>query len=58
MITTDKKTNEKQNFKFYNPSQSITQSNLLDSMSYDIYTDPMRFLIEILQNSDDSCFEY
>lgn len=47
-----------QNFKFTNPIQSITQANLLDSLSFDIYTDAMRFLIEILQNVDDSSFGF
>lgn len=47
-----------ENFLFKNPRQSITQSKLLDSISCDIYADAMRFLIEILQNVDDSSFEF
>jgi hypothetical protein len=46
------------NFKFNNVEQAICQSNLLDTVSKDIYPDPKRFIIEILQNADDASFNY
>ena len=48
----------KTNFEFRNIDQSMIQSNLLDTVSKDLYPDPKRFIIEILQNCDDSSFMY
>ena len=39
------------------PEQVMDQSNLLETVSSDIYTDPKRFIYELLQNADDSSIE-
>ncbi len=44
--------NEKTDYNY--PSQVMDQSNLLETVSSDIYTDPKRFIYELLQNADDS----
>jgi hypothetical protein len=42
---------------FKHRNQAISQTNLLEIVSKDIYPDPKRFLIEMIQNADDSSFE-
>ncbi|UJR07272.1 hypothetical protein I4U23_011560 [Adineta vaga] len=42
------------NTSFENAQQAIYLANSLDALSVDLYTDPMRFLFELIQNSDDA----
>jgi hypothetical protein len=44
--------------QYNNMEQTQIMSSLFDIISSDIYPDPKRFIIEILQNCDDSAFEY
>ncbi len=46
------------NSTFDNPQQALTQTKLLETVSSDIYSDPKRFIVEIIQNADDSSFSY
>ena len=48
----------RRNFDFKYIEQSLTQSNLLETVSKDIYPDPKRFILEMLQNCDDSSFNH
>ncbi|CAF1432277.1 unnamed protein product [Adineta steineri] len=43
---------------FQNAQQVINQAHSLDALSSDLYTDPMRFLFELIQNSDDAYKEH
>jgi hypothetical protein len=42
------------NWKIMNPEQCIMNVNNFEMISYGIYADPSRFLIELIQNCDDS----
>ncbi|CAF4230859.1 unnamed protein product [Rotaria sp. Silwood2] len=42
------------NTNFQNAQQVVNQAHSLDALSVDLYTDPMRFLFELIQNSDDA----
>src|SRR6218665_1607707 len=44
----------KQNTDYARPEQAINQSQSLNALSRDLYTDAKRFIYELLQNADDS----
>ncbi|WP_461643946.1 hypothetical protein [Labilibaculum euxinus] len=39
---------------FNDPDQAETMSNLLDTVSSDIYSESQRFVFELIQNADDA----
>jgi hypothetical protein len=39
---------------FKDPDQAETMSNLLDTVSSDIYSESQRFVFELIQNADDA----
>lgn len=39
---------------FKDPDQAETMSNLLDTVSSDIYSESQRFIFELIQNADDA----
>lgn len=48
----------KQKSNYTSPESAIDQSNSLDALSTDIYTDSERFIYELLQNADDASNKY
>ena len=48
---------EQEGSNFLHANQALSQTKLLEIVSSDIYTDPRRFLIEMIQNADDSSCE-
>ena len=44
-----------ENTNYVHPQQALNQARSLNSLSADIYTDPLRFVYELIQNCDDSC---
>ncbi|CAF0901943.1 unnamed protein product [Adineta ricciae] len=43
------------NTNYAHAQQVLNQANSLKSLSSDLYTDPIRFVYELIQNCDDSC---
>lgn len=44
----------KENTDYKTPTQAVNQASSLESLSIDLYTEPTRFIYELLQNADDS----
>jgi hypothetical protein len=45
-------------FTFNSIEQASNMSNLMNTVSTDIYPDPKRFIVEMIQNCDDSSFQF
>ena len=44
-----------ENTNYSTAQQALNQAHSLKSLSNDLYTDPLRFVYELIQNCDDSC---
>lgn len=45
----------RENTNYLTAQQAVNQARSLKSLSNDLYTDPLRFVYELVQNCDDSC---